>query len=120
MDIVLTIIQVIIALGLLNVWLVRYNKATAYRGGNAGNMKEEFAAYGLPTWSVAVVGFLKVALAILLIVGVWVPVLTQPAAAGVAVLMAGAVLLHVRIKDPFKKSLPALSLLVLSLMVAVL
>ncbi len=31
----------------LNVWLFRFSKATIYRGGDATNMLEEFAAYGL-------------------------------------------------------------------------
>ena len=42
--------QVIVAVGLLNVWLLRTNKATAWRGGEARNMHEEFAVYGLPDW----------------------------------------------------------------------
>ena len=44
------IAQVIVGLGLLNVWLVRFNKSTEYRGGAAANMREEFATYGLPVW----------------------------------------------------------------------
>jgi hypothetical protein len=42
--------QIVIALGLLNVWLLRAKRPTAYRGGDAQNMKEEFEAYGLPAW----------------------------------------------------------------------
>lgn len=120
MDTLLVVFQLIVALGLLNVWLLRFSRKTDYRGGDATNMKEEFQAYGLPDWSMMAVGFLKVALAILLIAGIWLPVLTRPVAAGIAVLMAGAILMHVRIKDPAKKSLPAGLLLVLTLAIAVL
>ena len=112
--------QIIIALGLLNVWLLRAGKPTDWRGGDARNMKEEFQAYGLPAWFLGVVGFLKISLAILLLVGIWLPYLTKPAATGIAVLMLGAVSMHLKVRDPVKKSLPAFSLLVLSLVVILL
>lgn len=48
--------QVLVGLGLLNVWLLRAGKATAWRGGEARTMAEEFAAYGLPPWSRPVIG----------------------------------------------------------------
>ena len=111
--------QVVISLGLLNVWLLRTGKSTPWRGGEAQNMREEFAAYGLPPWSVGVVGFLKIALAIALLVGLWIPAITRPAAIGVAVLMLGAVAMHIKVNDPPKRSLPAAILLVLSVIVIV-
>jgi uncharacterized membrane protein YphA (DoxX/SURF4 family) len=67
---------------------------------------------------VQVVGFLKLAFAACLIVGIWFPVLTRPAAIGLALLMLGAVAMHIKVKDPLKKSLPALTMLVLSVIVA--
>ena len=112
------IIQVVIALGILNVWLLRYGKATDYRGGSARSLREEFAVYGLPGWFMGVAGFLKVLFAALLIAGIWLPPVTKPAAAGMAVLMLGAVSMHVKVKDPLKKALPALGMLVLCLIVA--
>jgi hypothetical protein len=112
------IVQAVIALAILNVWLLRYGKATDYRGGNARSLKEEFAVYGLPGWFMGVVGFLKVLLAALLIAGIWLPPVTKPAAAGMAVLMLGAVSMHAKVKDPLKKALPALGMLVLCLIVA--
>ena len=111
--------QIVIALGLLNVWLLRAGKPTGWRGGNATNMREEFEVYGLPRWFMSVIGFLKVSFAILLIAGVWLPALAKPAAIGTAVLMAGAVAMHVKVKDPAKRFLPALVLLVLSIVVVV-
>jgi uncharacterized membrane protein YphA (DoxX/SURF4 family) len=118
MDIAIMIIQIIIALGIFNVWLLRYNKATSYRGGGASNMKEEFRVYGLPAWSVNVVGFLKLVLAVLLLIGIWFPVVVLPAAAGMAILMIGALAMHFKVKDPLMRSLPAFSMLVMSLAVA--
>ena len=113
------IVQVVIAVVIFNVWLLRYGKATNYRGGNARSLKEEFAVYGLPGWFMGVVGFSKLLFAVLLIAGIWFSPITKPVATGMAVLMLGAVSMHVKVKDPLKKALPALGMLVLCLIVAV-
>jgi len=113
MEILVPACQIIVGCGLLNVWLLRFNKPTAYRGGTAANMRDEFAAYGLPAWSCYLVGALKVGSALALLAGLVHPPLVLPAAVVIAVLMAGAVAMHLKVGDPFKKSLPALSVLVL-------
>ena len=118
MDTVVLVARIIIALGIVNVWLVRFGKPTEWRGGKAANMKEEFQAYGLPGGIMLFIGALKLLVAAALIVGIWVPELTMPAAIGMAVLMLGAILMHVKVKDPAKRSLPALCMLALSLIVA--
>jgi uncharacterized membrane protein YphA (DoxX/SURF4 family) len=107
------ILQCGVALGLLNVWLLRANQSTSYRGGNAQTMRQEFAAYGLPPLAMYVVGTLKVGAAFCLIAGVWWPPLVFPAALLVAILMVGALAMHVRISDPFGKSIPAAALLLI-------
>jgi hypothetical protein len=109
-----TILQVIVGLGLLNVWLVRARAATAYRGGSAQSLKEEFAAYGLPEWTFYAVGALKVGSAVLLIAGIWIPQLIRPPALVVAALMVGALAMHAKAKDPLTKSVPALLMLLMS------
>lgn len=109
--------QIIIAIGLVNVWVLRYGKPTAWRGGESTNMKEEFAAYGLPEWSVKLVGGLKLIGAALLLAGIVVPSLVAPAVWGIAVLMLGAIAMHFRIGDPPRKSLPAFTMLLLCLVV---
>lgn len=119
MEWLVIVCQLVTALGLLNVWLLRTGKRTPWRGGDAKNMGEEFAVYGLSNGFMKVVGFFKVTLAVCLIVGLWVHIVTRPAAIGVAALMLGAVAMHVKVKDPFQKSLPALTLLVMSLLVAI-
>ena len=108
-----TILQVVVSLGLLNVWLVRARTSTAYRGGSAQSLKEEFAAYGLPDWSFYLVGALKVGSAILLVIGIWVPELIRPPAIIVAILMIGALAMHAKVKDPLTKSVPALLILLM-------
>ncbi len=117
MDKVALASQVIIALGIFNVWILRFNQSTGYRPGSAGDMKEEFSAYGLPSWAVYVIGSLKGLLALSLVVGIWVPSLVKPAAAGMALLMLGAIVMHFKVKDPPKKALPASGMLVLSVLV---
>jgi hypothetical protein len=109
--------QVIVALGLLNVWLLRFNKRTAYRGGTSVNMPGEFTAYGLPVWSCYFVGVLKVASASAMLAGLLYPRIVLPAAAVVAALMVGSVAMHLKVRDPFKKSVPALSVLVLCVII---
>ncbi len=114
---VIVALQVIVGLSLLNVWLVQYNKPTKYRGGDAQNILEEFKIYGLPEWSCYVVGTIKVMLALLLIAGIWFPALKQPAALGLAILLAGSILMHVKIKDPLIKSFPAALFLLMCLVI---
>jgi len=63
---VVSIFQITLSLILLNVWLLRFNQSTAYRGGGASSMRLEFAAYKLPAWSLYVVGALKVGAALCL------------------------------------------------------
>lgn len=117
---VVYIFQIIISIGLINVWLVRFHKPTKYRGGGAGNMQEEFAAYGLPKWFMYMVGAGKMLIATLLIVGFWVPVVVRPASALLVLLMIGALSMHIKVKDPIMKSLPALGMLALSTIVLIL
>ena len=107
------ILQFAVALGLLNVWLLRANQSTPYRGANSRNMRDEFAAYGLPPLAMYLVGTLKVGAALCLIAAVWWRPLVFPAALLIAILMVGALAMHVKIHDPARKSLPALALLLL-------
>lgn len=108
------LLQLVLALGLLNVWLLRASRSTAYRGGDADSLRAEFAAYGLPSWFFALVGFLKVGSALALLGGVWFPALTIPAATVVLVLMVGALAMHARVRDPLVKSLPAFAMLLMA------
>ncbi|MEC8616346.1 MAG: DoxX family protein [Bacteroidota bacterium] len=110
--------QIVIAISIYNVWFLRFNKATKYRGGDAQSMKDEFASYGLPDYFVWVIGFSKVTLATLLIIGIYINSLVFPASVGMALLMIGAIAMHVKVKDDIIKSLPATIFLILSLLVA--
>ena len=108
-------INIIIAFTLLNVWILRFNKKTKYRGGDATSMSEEFSVYGLPNWSMYITGALKISIAILLITGLWIKELNIYSYIVLSILMIGAILMHIKVKDPIIKSLPALSILSLLL-----
>ncbi|MBM4099429.1 MAG: DoxX family protein [Planctomycetes bacterium] len=112
-------LQVVVGLGLLNVWLLRRQSATAYRGGDAKNLKEEFAAYGLPAPMFYIVGGLKIACGVLLLVGLWYAPVVMPAAAVVALLMLGAVAMHLKVGDPVSKFVPASLMLAMSAAICV-
>lgn len=120
MSIILIALQLTVAFGLLNVWLLRYKKETKWRGGSAQNMTEEFENYGLPKWFMFLVGFLKISIATLLIIGIWLPLLVKPSAAILTVLMLGAVSMHLKVKDPVSKALPAIFMLVLAILITLL
>lgn len=120
MEYVEIILKAIVGLSILNVWLLRSKKATPWRGGDARSIEEEFKAYGLPVWFMWTVGTLKVVLALLLLYSIYDPGMENIAAYGIAILMLGAVAMHFKIGDPPKKSFPAFTFLVLSLLITVL
>ena len=109
------ILTLIVAGGLLNVWVVRIAKRTRFRGGEAKSLKQEFEVYGLPDFMFYVVGGLKIACAVSLVASLWVPFLRIYAASLIVVLMLGALMMHFKIRDPFVKSVPALAMLAMSL-----
>ena len=111
---VAAVLQLIVGLGLLNVWLVRPRSATAYRGGEASSLQEEFAVYGLPSAAFYIVGALKISAAVVLIAGVWITLPVQIAAGVIAALMVGALGMHLKVGDPAKKAVPAGTMLLLS------
>ncbi|MDH3223533.1 MAG: DoxX family protein [Gemmatimonadota bacterium] len=111
--------QVVIALGIFNVWILRRNRATPYRPDGAADLEDEFRRYGLPDWVRSAVGITKVGLAVLLIIGVVFSPIAAPSAAVMAVLMVAAIAAHVKVGDPVKRSAPALLMLLLSVIVVV-
>lgn len=114
MDLLRILLQVLVALAIVNVWILRKDKSTPWRGGDAEDMKEEFNNYGLSYRTMLIIGALKVSFAILLLVGIWVQPMANIAASCLIVLMLGATIMHFKIHDPVKKSVPAISVLALS------
>ena len=109
MDIIITI-KIISALGIFNVWMLRYNKMTEYRGGNAKSLKEEFETYGLKSWQMYIIGAIKIIISILFIVSCfseYVNMLDFAVFYGAAIMsliMIGAILMHLKLNDPFKSA----------------
>jgi len=120
MPYLLIVLQLTVALGILNVWLLRAGRATPFRGGAAKTLREEFAAYGLPFWFMCVVGVLKVGLALVLLAALWLHPAAQPAAIGLGLLMLGAFVMHLKVKDPVKKALPSVAVLAMCTAIALL
>ena len=111
-----------VGLSILNVWFLNRDKATPWRAKDASSMQEEFAVYGLSKSVMIIVGTLKCIFAVLLLISIFYPSNYFPSiewigAAGIAVLMAGAISMHFKVGDPAKKSLPAAIFLLLSLAV---
>lgn len=115
MEYLTILIKAVIFISIINVWFVRFNKPTTWRGKEAQNMKQEFLVYGLSETTMYLVGGLKVLAALLLVASIWVESLTIPAALVMAILMVGAIFMHVKVKDPIRRSLPAFSFLILSI-----
>jgi uncharacterized membrane protein YphA (DoxX/SURF4 family) len=120
MKLVGKIAQAAAALWIFNVWFNRFDKDTGYRGGDATNMKEEFEEYGFSENTMYAVGAAKVSLASLMLVGLFKPKVTRPASIGLAAFMAGAIAMHIKVGDPVKRYLPALSVFSLSTISAIL
>lgn len=110
--------QCIVGISILNVWLVQNKKETQWRGGEAKTIFEEFEVYGLPSWSLYVVGFFKVLAAICLIASIWYTDLKLISALVLALFLSGSVIVHLIIKDPLKKSIPALIFLFMCVYIA--
>lgn len=117
MEYLIIILKFIVGLSLLNVWFLQFNKPTKWRGGEAQNMLEEFAVYGLPSWMCYVIGFFKVSLSVLLMLSFYYTGMEDFAASGLALLLAGSIAMHLRIKDPMFKSFPAALFLVMCLFI---
>lgn len=111
-------LKIIVGVSILNVWLLRKNKATKWRGGAAKTILEEFQVYGFSKSFCYFIGFLKVSLAILLLASIQFKTLTLLGALGLSILLVGSIIMHIRVKDAWYKSFPAFLFIVMNLMIA--
>ena len=88
-----------------------------YRGGDASDMISEFAAYGLSSSVLYMVGAIKVLAAVLLLVGIGYSKLVKPASYSISLMMLAAIYFHFSIADEWLKSLPAALMLFSSLLI---
>ncbi|MDR3735740.1 MAG: DoxX family protein [Acidobacteriaceae bacterium] len=98
--------QVVIALAIAFVWIVRLP-----------NIVTEFHEYGLPDVLRNAVGAAKIALSTLLVAGIWYPALVPASALLMGLLMLCAQIAHFRAKHAWQRYMPSLGLLLLSLFV---
>jgi uncharacterized membrane protein YphA (DoxX/SURF4 family) len=100
-------LQAFVAASVFFVWGVRYE-----------NIVTEFKQYRLPDWLRDVLGIAKITCAILLLIGIDRPRAAILGSVVLALLMAGAFVTHLRVRNPLFKMLPCLTLLLLSLVIA--
>ena len=102
---VLKILSILVFGSIIFVWGVRYN-----------NIKDEFKTFNLPTWLRDLVGILKFSFAIMLLNSD--VQIVRFGALGIAILMIAALTTHIRLKSPFHRMLPSLSLLCICLTIS--
>jgi hypothetical protein len=117
-DYIIIVLKVIVSLSILNVWLIQPKKTTKWRGGNAKTIFEEFEVYGLSKSFCYVVGVLKVSLALILLASIQFESLTFIGSLGLAVLLLGSIIMHIKVKDELFKSFPAFLFIVMNLIIA--
>lgn len=107
--------KIIIFMSIINVWFIRFNKPTPWRGGDSKSMKEEFETYRLSPAIMYIIGTIKISLAVMLLISIWIKDLSTPAAGAMGIFMLGAIAMHFKADDPSIKSFPALILFLLSI-----
>ena len=100
-------LQALVAASVVFVWMVRYE-----------NIIREFKYYGLPEWLRDLVGILKITFSLMLLIGIERPLFAVIGGLGIAILMGAAFVTHLRVKNPAFKMFPSLTLLVLSVVIA--
>ena len=110
-------ISLFVSILVTNVWLFRFNKETPYRGGNAKNMIEEFAAYGLDLNTMYLIGSLKIIASLGLIIGLLKTKISVYSSLLMAILMTGAIYFHFKISDPAIKYFPSALMLTCSVFI---
>jgi len=101
------IAQLIVALSIVIVWVFRFD-----------NIVVEFKQYGLSDLTRTMVGSSKIALATLLVAGIWYPALVLIPSVSMAFLMLSAQYFHFKVNNPWQKRMPSLFLLLLCLFIA--
>ena len=99
-------LKALVAGSIFFVWVVRYQ-----------NIVEEFKGFCLPIWLRDLVGILKLSFVIMLFSNDLSIVILG--SFGIAGLMLAALITHLRIKNPFYKMLPSMSLMLISCVIII-
>jgi len=105
-----------IGLWIWSVWSWRLRIVTSFRPVGAENMVQEFKTYGYPMWFFYLIFACKVSFASILVLAIILPdpILTLIGAGGMFALMSGALLSHLKVKDPVGRYIAASVMWVLS------
>ncbi len=98
------ILKIIATVAIFFVWFIRYD-----------NIKKEFSDYNFPSWFRDLIGILKISFMVMLhspnqeivIIG----------SLGIFILMIGAVLTHIRMKNNFRKYIASLTMCIISALI---
>src|SRR5258705_8471662 len=101
------VLSVLLALGFAMAGFSKLSTA-------ADKMMAELGGLGLSTGLIRLIGALEILGAAGLVIGLWIGPLGLAATTGLALLMIGAVIYHIRARDNAKKTMPPLLLLLLS------
>ena len=107
MEKLVVVSQLIVAISVIVVWVFRRE-----------NIIVEFKQYGISNNIREIVGALKISLATILILGIYHNEFLISSSLAMAFLMICAQYFHFKVKNPFNKFIPSLSLLILCLFIA--
>ena len=97
-------LKIIAAVAVFFVWVVRY-----------ANIKKEFEKFGFPSLFRDMIGILKISFTVML------QSLNEQivllGAFGIVFLMSGAILTHIKVKNPVKEMLPAIAMISIGLII---
>eukprot|EP00928_Gymnodinium_smaydae_P021827 TRINITY_DN18544_c0_g1_i1.p1 TRINITY_DN18544_c0_g1~~TRINITY_DN18544_c0_g1_i1.p1 ORF type:complete len:421 (+),score=47.64 TRINITY_DN18544_c0_g1_i1:73-1335(+) len=98
--------QCLVAFSVLRAVTVHAKQKTRFRTDEASKFEEEFTVYGYPRWFFLTVCMMLSMCALLLVIGiVWTPAAIA-GAGGIAAVMPGAVGSHIKMNDPWQRSVP--------------
>lgn len=100
-------LQALVAASVFFVWVVRY-----------ANIVQEFKQYGLPDWLRDLVGILKMTFSVMLLIGIERRQFAILGGVGIAILMAAAFAIHLKVRNPPFKMLPCVTLFIFSTTIA--
>ncbi len=106
-QVVTVICELIIALWILKIWVIRYE-----------TIKEDFKSFNLPDWMRNAVGITKGILCLFLLSGIWINQFAIAASISIGALMIGAILAHYHAQHTMKKTLEAIFIFILCVVAA--
>lgn len=95
------VLKIIATVSIFFIWFIRYD-----------NIKKEFREYKFPRWFRDVVGILKISFCIMLHSNSNEIVMTG--SLGILILMLGAVITHIRMKNTFRKYIASVTMFLIS------